>query len=214
MHLVLHAKKCNVEYSNHFYRSMKSISEHIALKFYEALNHKIDLTVFEQWVYHTKELETELSEETYLELVSLNYKSKHILSDLEKVIGAYIDNVTFDTKRIIEILHSIVNRDENCSQSIEVTYHLYCSGYTFLRRLGLTYGLMLKCLTLEREQRSWQDLSVQEQNSILDQFFPEIIFDAQNVVTWLQEGKIIIKGPVNAFGTYEYDDLRTTEEST
>ncbi|MBB6461848.1 hypothetical protein [Flammeovirga kamogawensis] len=56
---------------------MKEISEHIELKFYEVLKHKISIQDFEKWVYETKELELELLEDIYTDLISLNYKTKY-----------------------------------------------------------------------------------------------------------------------------------------
>ena len=53
--------------------SMNEVSEHIEYKFYGVLKHKIGIREFEQWVYQTKELESELPEEIYTDLISLNF---------------------------------------------------------------------------------------------------------------------------------------------
>ncbi len=60
---------------------MKEISEHTELKFYEVLKHKISIQDFEQWVYETKELESELPEDTCINLISLNYKDKYAYNE-------------------------------------------------------------------------------------------------------------------------------------
>lgn len=191
---------------------MKEISEHIELKFYEALKHKISIQDFEQWVYVTKELELELPEDTYIDLISLNYKGKYVHNDLEKIVKPFVNNGKFEIKRISRYLKSIIDKDEDCAESIEMTYDLYCNGYTFLRRLGLTYGLLISCPPAGNYQKSWIEITKAEQDELLNKFYPEIIVDAQNVLTWINKGKIIIKDTVNELGDYEYDDLRNQEE--
>ena len=191
---------------------MKEISEHTELKFYEVLKHKISIQDFEQWVYETKELESELPEDTYIDLISLNYKDKHAHNELEKIIEPFIDNGKFEIKRISKYLESIIDRDEKCAESIELTHDLYCSGYAFLRRLGLTYGLLISCPPAGNYQKSWNEITKAEQDELLDKLYPEIIIHAKNALEWINKGKIIIKDTVNELGDYEYDDLRDQEE--
>jgi len=191
---------------------MKEISEHTELKFYEVLKHKISIQDFEQWVYETKELESELPEDTYTDLISLNYRDKYAYNELGKIVEPFIDNGKFEIKRISKYLKSIINRDEKCAESIEMTYDLYCSGYAFLRRLGLTYGLLISCPPAGNYQKSWNEITKAEQDELLDKLYPEIIIDAKNALEWINKGKIIIKDTVNELGDYEYDDFRNQEE--
>ena len=191
---------------------MKNISEHIELKFYEVLKHKISIQDFEQWVYATKELELELPEDTYIDLISLNYKDNYVHNELEKIIEPFVDNGKFEIKRISKYLKSIIERDKECAESIEMTYDLYCNGYAFLRRLGLNYGLLISCPPAGNYQKSWNEITKEEQDELLNKFYPEISVDAQNALTWIDDGKIIIKDSVDELGDYEYEDLRNKEE--
>lgn len=191
---------------------MKEISEYTELKFYDVLKHKISIQDFEQWVYDTKELESELPEDTYTDLISLNYKDKYAYNELAKIVEPFIDNGKSEIKRISKYLESIIDRDEKCAESIEMTYDLYCSGYAFLRRLGLTYGLLISCPPAGNYQKSWNEITKAEQYELLDKLYPEIIIDARNALEWINKGKIIIKDTVNELGDYEYDDLRNQEE--
>lgn len=191
---------------------MKEISEHTELKFYEVLKHKISIQDFEQWVYETKELESELPEDTYTDLISLNYKDKYAYNELGKIVEPFIDNGKFEIKRISKYLESIIDRDEKCAESIEMTYDLYCSGYAFLRRLGLTYGLLISCPPAGNYQKSWNEITKAEQDELLEKLYPEIIIDAKNALEWMNKGKIVIKDTVNELGDYEYDDLRNQRE--
>lgn len=191
---------------------MREIDENIELKFYEVLKHKIDLRDFESWVYKTKDLENILPNDIYVDLISLNFNSKYAHNDLENLIGHLVDNGKFEIKRLTKYLESIIARDSNCADSIEMTYHLYCSGYAFLQRLALTYGLLVSCPPSGNYEKSWDEISKSEQKSLLDEFYPEIILDARNVLDWIENGKIIIRNSVNDLGDYEYDDLRNTIE--
>ena len=191
---------------------MKVISEHIELKFYEVLKHKITIHDFEQWVYETRELEFELPEDVYTDLISLNYKDKYAHNDLGKLVGPFVDNGKFELKRISSCLTSIIDRDEDCAESIEMTYDLYCNGYAFLRRLGLAYGLLISCPPSGNYQNSWDEITKLEQDELLNKLYPEIAIDAQTALTWINKGKIIIKDTVNELGAYEYDYLRNQEE--
>jgi len=191
---------------------MKDISEYIEQKFYEVLKHKISIQDFEQWVYNTNELESVLPKEAYIDLISLNYKAKYAHIDLGKIIEPFVDFGKFEILRITKHLESIIKRDEKCVDSIEMTYELYCSGYTFLRRLGLTYGLLIICPPEGNYSKSWSELSKEEQGKTLKNIYPKIIVDAQNALNWFKKGTIIIKNTVNEFGSYEYDDLRNQEE--
>jgi len=191
---------------------MKEIREHIEQKFYEVLKNKISIHDFERWVYETMDLELELSEDIYTDLISLNYKDKYAHNELEKIVKPFVDNGKFEIKRISKYLKSIIDRDEKCAESIELTYDLYCNGYAFLRRLGLTYGLLISCPPAGNYQKSWNEITNAEQDELLNKFYPDIIVDAQSALTWINKGKIIIKDTVNELGDYEYDDLRNQEE--
>ncbi|WP_338767804.1 hypothetical protein WAF17_06520 [Bernardetia sp. ABR2-2B] len=191
---------------------MRKISEHIEQKFYEVLKYKVSIQNFEQWVYNTKELEMELPPNSYLDLISLNFKEKYIHLELEKVISQFVDNGKFEIKKLQDYLKSIIDKDEKCAESIEMTYDLYCSGYNFLRRLGLTYGLVVASPPIDEYTKTWKEISRVEQEELLNKFYPKIIVDAQNALNWLENRKIIIKNSINEYGNYEYEDLRNKEE--
>ncbi len=191
---------------------MKDLSEQTERKFYEVLNREISIQDFEQWVFKTKALESELPEETYTELISLNFKDKFAQIQLDKIVRPFVDNGKFEIRRISKYLESIIDKDEKCAESIEMTYDLYCSGYDFLRRLGLNYGLLISCPPAGNYQKSWNEITKAQQDELLDDLYPEIIADAKNALKWLNEGKIVIKDTYNELGKYDYDDFRNQDE--
>ncbi len=191
---------------------MIKVDDYIELKFYQVLKQKISIRDFESWIYNTQELEKKLSDDLYLDLISMDYKSKYALNDLNGLIEKYVDFGKFEIKKIKEFLKSIIDRDAKCAQSIEMTYELYCNGYNFLRRLGLRYGLLVASPPAGNYQKTWSEISVKDQNELLDKFYPDIIVDAKNALIWFDNDKIIIKNTVDELGHYEYDDFRTQEE--
>ena len=191
---------------------MTKIDPEIELKFYNVLKQNHSISDFENWVYSTKELEQKLPHDLYVDLISMDYKSKYTLHELTKLIGEYVDFGAFEVKQIKTLLKSIIDRDANCATSIAMTYELYCQGYQFLQRLGLKYGLLVTFPAAGNYQKNWTESSSEAQNELLDKFYPEIIVDASNVLAWLEHDKIIIKSTVDGLGRYEYNDFRSQEE--
>lgn len=93
-----------------------------------------------------------------------------------------------------------------------MTYDLYCAGYHFLRRLGINGGLLVAAPPIDNYTKNWKEISIIEQEKLLNKLYPKIIIDAQNALNWIENGKIIIKNTVNQDGNYEYEDLRNKEE--
>lgn len=191
---------------------MIKIDHDIALKFYKVLKQKETIAEFEDWLYRTKELEQRLPNDLYVDLISMDYKSKYALHELTQLIGEHVDFGAFEAKKIKSILKSIIDRDANCAASIGLTYELYCQGYHFLQRLGLNYGLLVTFPPVGNYQKNWSESSPEAQNELLDKFYPAITMDASKVLAWLEHDKIIIKSTVNDLGHYEYQDLRSQEE--
>ncbi|WP_207534882.1 hypothetical protein [Desertivirga arenae] len=188
------------------------ISESLQQKFYQVLKHQCTLPDFEKWVYATRELEEELPADVYLELISLNYNDKFAYNKLEKILNPFIEYGKFEMRRIVAILNSIINRDENCADSIRMTYELYWSGYNFLQLLGLKYGLSVSCPAAGNYQKLWEEISREEQEELLNELYPEIVQDAQQVISWIEDGKVVIKETVDERGRFDYEDLRSAEE--
>ena len=190
---------------------MTVIREDIEQKFYDVLKHQLNLQEFEQWLY-VNDIESELPNGLYMNLISLNFQDKYVYNNLEKLLKPVVDFGRFEIQKLEYILNSIVTRDEKCARSIEMTYDLYCSGYNFLRRLGLTYGLLVSCPPAGNYLKTWDEITPDEQQELLSQLYPKVITDAKNALNWLKKGKIIIKSSVDELGNYEYEDLRNNEE--
>ncbi|MFD1132281.1 hypothetical protein [Psychrobacter sanguinis] len=183
---------------------MNSIPFLLEQKIHQVIIQKISLKDFEQWLYQNDELEV-LNPNLYLELISFDYSHESSFKEFQISFAKFVDRYKFEVERIKDYLCSIIDRDENCAKSILMTYELYCMGYEFLQKLGLKYGL---CLI----DTSYPVELVKDSNDVIDMFYPDVISDAENVLGWFKEGKIIFREEKNERGGFEYDDLRTEEE--
>ena len=58
---------------------------------YKLIAREIEINEFEQWVYSEKDLESLLSSDEYLDLISLTYKQPSSLYEAEKILRPRID---------------------------------------------------------------------------------------------------------------------------
>ena len=173
-------------------------------KIHQVIIQKISLKDFEQWLYQNDELE-DLNPNLYLELISFDYSHESSFKEFQISFAKFVDRYKFETDLIKEYLYSIIDRENDYEHSIWKLYELYCTGYEFLQKLGLKYGL---CLI----DTSYPVELVKDSNDVIDMFYPDIISDAKNVLGWLEEGKIIFREEKSEGGGFEYDDLRTEQE--
>ena len=170
---------------------------------HQVLTKKMSLQSFEQWLYEDNALELS-NPELYFELISFDYSSEDNFSDFYNDFAKYVYFYKFEAGCIKEYLNSIVNRDKDYCNAIWRIYNLYCMGYRFLQKLGLLYGVPLIDF----------DTSVASDNlnNVLDKFYPDIIADVKNVLSWLNEGKIVFKDEHGECGGFEYNDFRSEAE--
>ncbi len=179
------------------------ISPIVEKKIHQVLTKKITLKEFEHWLYDEKILESD-NPDLYFELISFDYSSEDNFNHFYDSFAKYVDFYKFEADHIAEYLYSIINRDKGCSKAIHEMYYLYYDGYKFFEKLGMIYGVFLIDF----------DTSIASDNldNILDEFYPDIIVDAKNVLSWLDEGKIVFRDEPSEYGGFKYDDLRSEAE--
>ena len=172
-----------------------------------------DLTIhdFEMWVYQSQELEVLLTPDDYLELISLNYRSKFVRNQIEKIISKYVDCSKFETAKLKSLLVKAKEWDKDTGEILRSFYDMYCDGYYFLHDLGLGYGLACE-VPLNSGANSWEELNDNEKNELINGFYPHIIGHIEKVLEWIDNNKIILTGKKNDLGHWEFLDYRTTEE--
>lgn len=171
--------------------------------FYKVLTHRMTINDFEQWLYKNEQLDKQLPNNLYFDLISLNYTNEYVINELHNLLDNHVEFYKFEKSKIMECLQSIIDKDENCGNAILMTYNLYCDGYNFLRKLGLEYGL---CLIDDYDFSYFN-------KTLKDKFYPNIIEDAENALNWFKTDKIIFKNEFQEFSnSYLYDDLRNETE--
>lgn len=165
---------------------------------------------FEQWVYNTPDLQTLLVSEDYLSLISLNYKNKHVMSELERILDKYVDYGKFEMAKVDSLLRKALNKDNNIGMILRQFYELYCDGYYFFEDLGLGYGLA--CEVPLKYANTWEELSEEQKSEIINSFYPQLESDIKRALDWIENRKIVLTGAKDNMNRWEYLDNRTPEE--
>lgn len=172
---------------------MGNIPPTIVYELYRFLDGTTPIPVFEQWIYTTPELEQIFSVVDYLTLISLNFEHSSNQRALIKLIESQIDYGDYGTWKLRTYLHAVKNLEPTMVNAIVGFYDLYCTGCSFLHKLGLVYGLTIVVPPSFYGVDEWKELTAVAQEAILATFFPQILADVEDVLRWLDEGMIIIK---------------------
>ena len=191
-----------------------SVLSSIEEKIYDFLYKNLSIKEFEEWVYNSNELESYVSSDDYLELISLDFNSKHASYELEKIICKYADYSKFEALRMIDLLNKALINNEDTGVVLITFYDLYCDGYYFLDTLGLGYGLCCQVLPNKYMADSWEELSDKDKKELIDGFYPKIIKDIKEVIEIIEDKKIILTGIKNDMNRWEYIDNRISDNNT
>ena len=114
---------------------------------------------------------------------------------------------------MVESLSEAKRKTDRLPYILMEFYNLYCKGYGFLQELGLNYGLSVEVPRVANTTAdTWEELTVEQQQALLDSFSPELEKEIDRVVDWLMSNKIILAGAKDNMGHYIYNDLRTQKE--
>jgi len=190
--------------------TMNKLPLDIQIQFFKVYNNEITIADFENWLYSKKELEQLLNNDTYIDLISLNFKGRHIKHGMGKIIDPFLDFGKFEERKIRKILIDLIERTDDFTKSLIDTYDLYCSGYNFFDNLGLGYGL-----TFSEDfwdYSDWENLTYLQKEKRIDRIYPGVKKEAEFVLNWIDEGKIVPTGETDNIGNYGYIDNRTETE--
>tara|TARA_R110002167_G_scaffold366421_1_gene596569 strand:+ start:103510 stop:104268 length:759 start_codon:yes stop_codon:yes gene_type:complete len=189
---------------------MDKLPIELQLQFFKVYSEEISIEDFEQWLYGETELEKLVGEKYYLDLVSLNFKDRHIKHEMSKVIDSFLDFGLFEERKLKKILNDLINRTHDFAKSLIATYDLYCSGYNFFDNLGMGYGLIFANDFFD--YNDWTKLTENQKNQRIEIIFGGVKKEAGLVLEWINSGKIILTGEVDEIDHYEYIDKRTEAE--
>ncbi|WP_282055404.1 hypothetical protein [Maribacter luteus] len=135
----------------------------------------IDSKEFEEWIYSNENLEDELGNELYLELVSINFKDKDAYSKVIDLLEDRINLGSLHKSEIIELINQIDKKTIHPLKGISKLHRLAELGYLFLGRIDLigNFGEQGKSLvhildaSMDKESQ-WSKLNQIDSNFIVD----------------------------------------------
>lgn len=178
----------------------------IQIQFFKVHNHEISIEDFEQWLYLQKDLEEHLGSEVYFELISINFKGRHVKYEMGKVINPYLDFGKFEERRLKKVLRDLITKSEDFAKSLIETYDLYCSGYSFFEKLAMGYGLTFSDDFFD--YADWLKLDPYQKENRINNIFKGVKKEAELVLSWIDSGKITLTGETNHLGHYSFIDKR------
>ena len=152
----------------------------------------ITIDQFENWIYQTESLESEIPRQAYLELLDLHYADRHADLEIKRILLSFVDLGRFEDWKLRGILRSIVEKDTIAIQSIDNCYDLYCSGYYFLEIIALGFALHLR--TLNYETSDWRLIPAETVENTLNSFYPRVRNEAIRILALLDDKKIVLTG--------------------
>ncbi|PQJ12605.1 hypothetical protein CJD36_002340 [Flavipsychrobacter stenotrophus] len=193
--------------------SQIALPQNIKEIFFKTIKGEIAILDFEQWLYADKEIENYLTEDDYLDLISLNFKKSGAKYELWELLKKHIDLGEFETYKMLRLLKDAQEKNNNLPEILMDFYDLYCRGYNFLDDLGMGFGLALEVPMVRNiNAETWDELTPTQQQNLLDSFSPRLEKSIENAINWLETGKIILTGKIDEIGHYGYNDHRTEDE--
>ncbi len=186
---------------------MSKLPLDIQVHFFKVYNNEISISDFEKWLYANQELEKLLDNEIYIDLISLNFQTRHVKHEMGKLIDPFLDFGKFEERKLRRLLNSLIERSPEFAKSLIHTYELYCSGYNFFDNLGLSYGLTFSEDFWDFSD--WEKLTSKQKEIRINRIYLEVKKEAELILNWLDEGKVVLTGETDDLGHYEYIDNRT-----
>ncbi len=125
------------------------MKEDTKVKFYQFLVGKIGIAEFEKWIYSNSSLEIEIGENSYMDLISFDFKDKSANEILKVFISEIVQIGDFEKWKITNKLREFIDSPERTKDLLNDLYLLFSGlpndnsnepkGYKFLQNLGLNY---------------------------------------------------------------------------
>lgn len=166
------------------------------------MNGELAALDFEKWLYDHPDLEQYIGNDLYLEFISFNFKtdSKY---NLFKILEKIVSLGEYETYKLLTRLDDTLTSPSNLPELIEFFYDQYCDGYYFLQTIALGYALPI---INHRETGS----------DIVFEFTPssheELKAAITEVITWIEQRKVILTGTKDELNRCEFIDLRETKD--
>lgn len=167
--------------------------------FFKIILEQGNIDEFENWLYQQQNLENYLKNDDYLALISLDFKNKQSLINIEKIIMPYLNYTDYYNNSLKNSLLILMNSPNDIEHLAKI-YDFYCQGYYFLRKLALSYGLYAEHYLTGNLKKDW---------ALSGQHLQEIIQQAKWLYDDLDNGKIVLlKSPSYHYDDEHYQDFR------
>lgn len=149
-------------------------------KFYEFLNGDIDTETLENWVYSTKELENELPEDHYVDLVSYAFKTGDLKTYISKLVDLFFDWHEYEKWRTIKLLNKILDDEIETVLATRKLRQLYLEQEERIKwplisiRLGIGFESLLDNCPIESEYKNWNKDALKKQLEPVDWYKKDI----------------------------------------
>lgn len=190
---------------------MNKLPLDLQIQFFDVYIDEISVADFEKWLYSEKELEQLLDHEIYIELISLNFKGRHVKHEISKVIDSFLDFGKFEERKLRKLLTDLITPTDNFGKALMSTYDLYCSGYSFFNNLGLAHGLNFSNY-YNWDLNVWESQTSEQKKNKIVEIHSGVQREAEIILNWLEEGKIVPTGTTNEVGHFDYIDKRSDFE--
>jgi hypothetical protein len=191
---------------------MKELPTSVKQTFFDMMSGCIPIEDFEQWVYSNEELEAALSDDDYLALLSLNYKRSGAKYELFNLLQSFTSVSEYETLKLTRLLNEAKIRDIKLPGTLAQFYDLYCDGYYFLQKLGLGLGLSMYVLPAPYKVEHWSELKESELKDLINRIPSSLENEVDEVLKWLEEGKIVLTGAKDQYNHHEFIDNRSDAE--
>lgn len=164
-------------------------SEKVIVDFLKA---KLTAKDFEAFVYSSAELEAQLGADIYLELISINYNSKHCRKEVENLMHPLFKYGEMHTLEILTCIDALLLGEMKILEGIGKLYNWAWEGYTFLAASDIVanYGDQGKSIILMLDDTDDE----QEIRRKAEKYQPDFWDFLRNTKVQLLDGRIILTG--------------------
>ncbi|MFD2564894.1 hypothetical protein [Aquimarina rubra] len=156
------------------------------------INKQISSKEFQEWVYNDQNLESELGEKIYLELLSLDLRNEDSYKNVEQLLDNCIDYAQLHKNEIVKLINQICEKQKSFNDSISELYQWMNKGYLFLSKID-TIGnfneqgksIIHSIEDYMNDEEKWNILGIREPG-----FFNDLI----QIKTQILNNQILITG--------------------
>lgn len=154
----------------------------------------ISVEEFEQWVYNSANLQSELGEESYMALIEFNYNTPGAKYELFYLLENTIGASTYFKHVLLRLIVNLEKEDyKDFPAALMECYDLYCHGCEFLHALALGFGLHILCPPSEYDVEDWYDLTETQQKELIDKLeLAEIREEVRLLKKWVINDEVEI----------------------